>query len=277
MLASRVCTVVLISLLLCLAGPSLIFAQRSGGTKVPTPVPTTAPDPASSSNAVDAANSALGHLAAWRHEEARALLEPLRAAAGSGKVEFKTAWALLLAEEGELDQALNLLNAAANKDKTSALPAFFKGEVLYWKKEHDAAKAAWKQAENRATAWLENHPDDSTALFYQGAARVRQFAGTDARQSLTTARQGGHDQNLVKYQVGMSHFADEQWQAAVDAMTEVIESDSDYAHAYFFRAQAWKLMNRTDKMLNDLDLFLRLAPDAPEAGTARTLIAAAKR
>ncbi len=281
MSANRVRTVVLIFLVLCLAGPSLVHAQRSGGQKLPTPGPTAPPEPTATpkptvDSTVVAAEKALRHLVAWRHEEARALLEPLRQAPGAGKVEFKTAWALLLAEEGELDQALDLLDAAANKDKTAALPVYFKGEVLFWKKDYEAAKAAWGQANDRATAWLETHPDDSISRFYQGAARVRQLAGNQARQSLSAAREAGHDQVPVEYQVGLSHFADQQWQAAVDTLTEAVENDSGFAHAYYYRALAWKRLDRTDKMMNDLDRFLRLAPNAPEAGSARTLVAAGK-
>ena len=54
-------------------------------------------------------------------------------------------------------------------------------------------------------------------------------------------------------------------QAAFDALSQAIELYSGYAYAYYYRALAANQINRKDITVNDLDRFLALAPNAPEA------------
>jgi len=56
-----------------------------------------------------------------------------------------------------------------------------------------------------------------------------------------------------------------------------LEVDPRYAPMYFWRAMAWDKIGRKDNMLNDLDQYVKLAPQAPDAGKARALLSAAGR
>jgi tetratricopeptide (TPR) repeat protein len=97
--------------------------------------------------------------------------------------------------------------------------------------------------------------------------RLKQFvSGTDR------ARAGPRrwfDPVLVDYQTGLSYILEEKWQLAVESFDKVIAADSKFAHAYFYRGQAFGKLDRKDKMLVDLDLFVKLAPNSPEATIAR--------
>jgi len=54
----------------------------------------------------------------------------------------------------------------------------------------------------------------------------------------------------------------------------VLQADAAFAHAYYYRGRVWRELKRTDEMLRDMDHFLKLAPDAPESGIARSLLRA---
>jgi hypothetical protein len=46
---------------------------------------------------------------------------------------------------------------------------------------------------------------------------------------------------------------------------------------YFWRAMVWDKLGRKDNMLIDLDMYVRLAPNGPDVGTAQALLASAAR
>ena len=50
---------------------------------------------------------------------------------------------------------------------------------------------------------------------------------------------------------------------------KVIAKDAKFAHAYFYRGLAYGKLDRKDKMLVDMDLFVDVRTDAPEAAIAR--------
>jgi regulator of sirC expression with transglutaminase-like and TPR domain len=82
---------------------------------------------------------------------------------------------------------------------------------------------------------------------------------------------------MCKYQIGLSHAFSGSWEAARNVLGEVVELDPSFAHAYFYRGLSWDKLKRKDNMLVDLDRFVKLADNAPEASTARALLAAARR
>jgi len=64
------------------------------------------------------------------------------------------------------------------------------------------------------------------------------------------------------------------FEKAVDAFDRVEQTDRRFAHLYFYRALAWNQLGKKDKMLIDMDQFLKLAPNAPEADQARAFLSA---
>jgi tetratricopeptide (TPR) repeat protein len=220
------------------------------------------------------AESAMVKLAGWRHGAARSELEPKKDE-GEGSAAFRTAWGLLLAEEGKLDQGLGELRAATGLASSDPAAKYYEGEVLYWKKDFGAAAAAWQAARDRASALVEADGDDPRARYYLGAALVRMKSYGEARSALQLALDKGYAATLVNYQKGLSFAFDGKWSEAKDALTAVINSDSAFAPAYFFRGLAWDKLDHKDKMLVDMDSFVKLAPDSPDADKARALLAAA--
>ena len=57
-------------------------------------------------------------------------------------------------------------------------------------------------------------------------------------------------------------------------MTAAIDQTPGIALAYYYRGLTAGKLDRKDLLYNDLDRFVRMAPDAPEAAYARRLLAA---
>jgi len=72
----------------------------------------------------------------------------------------------------------------------------------------------------------------------------------------------------------VSHALARNWGQAVETLTEALNKNSEIAYAYYFRALAADKVDRKDLLINDLNRFLALAPNAPDAARARRLLEA---
>jgi tetratricopeptide (TPR) repeat protein len=258
-----------------------ILALAVAGLAVPAlaqkSTTTTARSEGASAAAETLENDALARLAAWKTNAARQLLDRKREQLGETP-QFAVAKGFLQAQDGAPDEALSTLAQAAAALPKDPAPAYLRGEVLYsWKDRLADAQSAWKDARARAEAVLKTSPDDPRARYYLGAALVRLQAYGDARTALDAALSGGFDPVLVSYQRGLSFAFSKQWEAAIQAFDDVLSRDDRFAYAYYFRGLSQKQRGRTDKMLNDLDRFVALASNAPDADTAKALLSAAGR
>jgi tetratricopeptide (TPR) repeat protein len=256
-------------------------AQRRGGTRkelepTPTFVPAQAPQPTPEAKAPQVSQDAIPLLAGWQTEAAASTLEANREQFGDTP-EYKTAFGILEAERGDYEQALKLFQSAELAKPNDPAALFFKGEVMYWQRRHSEAAAAWNDANSKARAIVEAKPEDLRAQFYLGATLNRQQKPAQARQALQRALDGGFQPAMTNFQIGFGYLYEKQWQKAKDALDEVVAADPRYAHAYYYRGLAWDKLGRKDHLLNDMDTFLTLAPNAPEAGKAQALLAASRR
>jgi tetratricopeptide (TPR) repeat protein len=112
--------------------------------------------------------------------------------------------------------------------------------------------------------------------YYLGVARLRLRQYDEAVSALERAR-GSSFGALVPYQIGVARFSQEQWQPAMDQLNQAIQMDSNLAFAYFYRGLTADKMKRTDILVNDMEQFLKLAPNAPEAEVAKAVLRAVKK
>ena len=226
------------------------------------------------------ANQAIAELSAWNNKEAKKILKKAKGKYGSTP-EYQTAWALLEIQEGaekdpkKVDRGVGNLEKATKKTTFDAVASFFEGEILYQRKKRDEAKAAWTTASERAAEMVALDKNDPTALFYYGAASVRLKQFGDARKALKNALRKGFDPAMVHHQIGLSFLFQKQWSKAKNEFDKGLKIKERYAPMYFWRAMAWEKMGRKDNMLIDLDQYVRLDPNGPEAGRARAVLSSA--
>lgn len=225
-------------------------------------------------------NDAISKLVAWRTKSAEV---DLKNAEELDKTQpYLTAQGLLMAtyslnqDDETVQKGLDILQALAKRDPTDPVAEYYLGVVLNWLEKRDQAKAAWSQARDRAAAQIDSDSRDPRAHFYRGAALVQLKNSSAAIKDLKKAERYGFDPTMVNFQLGLAYLLEEKWKPAKEAFDEVYSVDPRFAHLYFYRGLAWEKLGRKDQMLKDFDQFVRLAPNSPEAKTARAILSAMK-
>jgi tetratricopeptide (TPR) repeat protein len=228
------------------------------------------------------ADQAIADLAAWKNQSARKYLESQKSSFESTP-QFQTAWALLEIQEGAdgkkamVTRGENNLSKMSKNKSVNAVAAYHYGEILYSQNKRNEANSAWQTAAKSAGALVKKSPYDATAQFYLGAASVRTKKFPQARNALLIAVRGGFDPAMVNHQIGLSYLFAESWKEAKEAFDLGLTVDPRYAPMYFWRAMAWEKLGRKDNMLLDLDQYVKLAPNGPMAGKAKSILKSAGR
>lgn len=169
-------------------------------------------------------------------------------------------------------RALEILTAQAKKDPSDPVAEYYRGQVLAWTDRKEQAKKAWQNAKKRAEALVKKNSRDGRAQYYLGASLIALREPVAARKALKKALRADWTKPMIDFQIGLSYLLQENWKAAKSSFDAVHELDPRYAHLYFFRALAWDKLGEKDRMLEDLDQFVKLAPNSNEAKTARAIL-----
>ncbi len=221
-------------------------------------------------------DDAISKIVAWRTKSGESALK--KKARFEDTQPWLTAEGLLMATYGIgqddqlVTQGLQILEVQAKKASEDPVAEYYRGVVLGWTGQREQATAAWQRARQRAEALVEKDSKDARAQYYLGASLVQLRKPGDAQKALKKAERADWDKPMVDFQTGLSYMLQENWKAAKDSFDAVHELDPRYAHLYFYRALAWDKLGRKDQMINDMDQFVRLAPNSNEAKTARALL-----
>lgn len=105
-------------------------------------------------------------------------------------------------------------------------------------------------------------------------ARQRKYEAAEAAAKAAVAEAPAHE--VAVWALGAALVGAKKYDEAVARMSAAIEAKADQAYAYLWRGQAYYNKKQPDKMVGDFQTFLKLAPDAPEADTVRSLLAGLK-
>ena len=231
----------------------------------------------SSNGALVVANTAIAQLAGLQTKAARKTLDSNKEKFGATS-EFKTAWALLEAQEagesgkGYAATGFKEISQMAKASQADPVASYWEGELYYLQGKNKEALAAWQATSARAAQLVEKDPTDATAQFYLGAALVRQKKYDPALKALRLAVRGGFDEAMVNQQIGFIYLYQEKWADAKSAFDVGLSVNPRFAPLYFWRAMAWDKLGRKDNLMIDLDQYIKLAPNGPEAGKARAIL-----
>lgn len=271
MIRSTLKTVIVIALTAAAAG--VAFAQAGGSPTAP-PAPTATAVPATGARAT--ADQVVEAVWQWNLNKAKNILENTKTRDGADPA-YKGAQGFVAAADGKVSEGAAQLSAQAKTAGAGAEILFLQGEVLYWQQKYGEADAAWRSALQRAQQAVAATPADAHAQFYLGAASARLKKFSDATKALDRAGALGFSRQLVLYQKGVAATLQQDWSAAATAFDQLESLEPRFAYLFFYRGLANGKLGRKDRMLNDLDTFVKLAPTAPDAATARSFLAAGKR
>ena len=183
----------------------------------------------------------------------------------------------VLAQQADLERGIELYNArkyaeaepvlakAVQDDGENARAHEYLGLTKLSLVKIDEANAELSRAEELAPG------SDSIKV---GLARVliqkKQF--DSAEESLKKARDiNGNNPDVPLYS-GVLNVAKGNNEQAIKDLDASIALKPDNAYAYYYAGLAYSALKRPDKMVQNFQTFLKLAPDAPEAGRVRSLL-----
>jgi tetratricopeptide (TPR) repeat protein len=201
----------------------------------------------------------------YRTSEARSVLNSVAGQADSNAA-VSVALGRVLEQEKKYGESESRLRKATELAPSDPAAWVWLGETYLRQRNSGAADSAFRKAAEVAGG------ND----YYLGVARQRLRQYDEAVGALERARNSGFGA-LVPYQIGVTRLFQEQWQPALDQLTQAIDSDSGLAYAYYYRGLAAEKLKRNDLLVNDMERFLKLAPDAPEAERARMILKAVKK
>lgn len=201
----------------------------------------------------------------YKTSEARSAVSSVADQAASN-AHVAVALGRVLEQEKKYGEAEAQLRKATELAPSDAVAQVWLGEVYLRQRNSGAADGAFRKAAELASASGDN--------YHLGVARQRLRQYDEAVSALERAGSGNP---LVPYQIGVTRLFQEQWQPALDQLTRAVEMDSSLAYAYYHRGLAAEKLNRKDLLVNDMERFLQLAPNAPEAERAKAILRAVKR
>lgn len=173
-------------------------------------------------------------------------------------------------QEKKYGEAESRLRKATELSPSDPAVWVYLGEVYLRQRKGGEADAAFRKA---AEAARSKSGGDSS--YYLGVAQQRLRQYDEAISTLSGA--SAPDPALIPFQIGVTRSFQENWQAALEQLNRAIEMNSRLAYAYYYRGLVQEKLGRKDQLVGDMENFLSLAPDAPEAERAKAILRAVKR
>lgn len=205
-------------------------------------------------------------------EKARSQLDSVE---GADDPRIDAAMGQVLILEKNYEAAASRLQAAAKKSSDPMVLVSL-GDAYSYAKNNGKAKSSYEDAVKQAEAALKKKPDNGDAQLALGVAQQRLKDYDTAISSLTKASSLDSSNPRIPFELGMTQMLRGDNQAAFDQLSKAIDLHSGYAYAYYYRALAADKIGKKDITVNDLDRFLRLAPNAPEAPKAERILQSAR-
>lgn len=176
----------------------------------------------------------------------------------------------VLEQEKKYGEAEGQLRKATELAANDPAPFVYLGETYLRQRKDGEASNAFRKAADLARA-----KNGSDSAYYLGVAQQRLKQYDEAISTLQGAR--APEPALIPYQIGVTQAFKENWPAAAEQLNRAIEMDSGLAYAYYYRALAQEKLGRKDLLVNDMERFLAIAPNAPEADRAKAILRAVRR
>lgn len=172
----------------------------------------------------------------------------------------------------KFQEAETLLRRVLDAEPGNAEAGYWLGLSLLELKRFDEAEEALRKAE-------ENRPEESGAMpridmIRVGLARCymeRDRLG-EAQAALDEALRIKADNPDAYFYRGMLEARRKDYASSARSMDKVIELDPKNAYAYYYAGLAYNQIKRPDLVVQRLQTFLKLAPDAPEASKVQSLL-----
>jgi tetratricopeptide (TPR) repeat protein len=136
----------------------------------------------------------------------------------------------------------------------------------------------YAQAETALRAAVAARPADPTAHFQLGVSLYEQGKLPEAETAFEQAKpliESAQQQQASYYKYrGAVKAKREKWSEAVQDLEKAVQLNPTEPYNHYHIGVAYNRLKRPDKMVEHLQMFLKLAPNAPEAPKCRALLRA---
>ena len=139
----------------------------------------------------------------------------------------------------------------------------------------DAAVALYQQGKYAEAESALRAAPGPEAKAYLAATLAKAKKYDDAVATATAVLEEVPNQEVAVGGLGEALVGQKKYDEAVTKLSEVIKK-ADVPYAYYWRGQAYYNKKQADRMVADYEMFLKLAPKAPEAKSVEQLLAALK-
>lgn len=176
----------------------------------------------------------------------------------------------VLDQEKKYGEAEAQIKKAAELLPSEPAPWVYLGEAYLHQNKQGEAGAAFRKAAELAQAKA-----GGEAAYFLGVAQQRLNQYDQALASF--GRAAAPSPALLPYQIGVTRAFQGKWAEAAAELDRALGLDSGLAYAYYYRGLAQEKLGKKDRLINDLERFVALAPNAPDADRARAILRAAAR
>ena len=188
-------------------------------------------------------------------------------------------------ESGKYDDALARIAEARERGEAGLVEAFLAGHAQLRRSQNDAAKndfraladsddETWRRVGESSLAQIDGDLDRAQAVATEATAQI------DARNAEATSRgeQPPSDpparwrEFAAFYQLGLVNMRREDWAGAAAAFDRAVALNPMFAYAHYYAGLAASRMKRPDQVARHFEVFLKLAPSAPERGAVTSMM-----
>ena len=112
------------------------------------------------------------------------------------------------------------------------------------------------------------------ASAYLAASLARQKKYAEAETPARAALQANPAHDVAVAALGEALVGQKKHDEAIERLSAALAKKDDLAYAYFWRGQAYDKKNQAARMVADYQMFLKLAPKAPEAPSVQAVLSA---
>ena len=184
-------------------------------------------------------------------------------------------------EAGQYDQAIQQVNDARERGETGLVDAFVAAHAHMRRSRNDPAKAefarliesgddTWRRVGESSTALVDGNLDHAQAVAEEAVAQVNERR---AQPDAPAPDEGGRWRDFAAfYQLGLVKSRREDWGGAADAFNRAAELNPSFAYAHYYAGLAAARLKRPDQVAAHFEVFLKLAPNAPERGAVMSIM-----
>jgi tetratricopeptide (TPR) repeat protein len=166
-----------------------------------------------------------------------------------------------LFEAGQYDQALQ---AIADQREAGAADGYLAAQIFLKRGQPDDAK--------RELSRLTDQNDRVWSAIAESAHAMIDDDGQGALKAAERAAAMDSNHFFALYQLGLVKAVREDWPGAAEAFERGSQIEPSFAYAHYYAGLAYSKIKRADRTAAHFEMFLKLAPKAPERPAVESIM-----